>query len=228
MRSLSRKTANRKVFPFKNQPHGASLCQHKEKSFIGYTPYYTAGIWCGYDASDKAVVSLSKSHIEIWDEIITMIHNNISNDRIKAFSTDGLYKLPYCKDSGGLYTEVCVYDPRGSREEYGYFTEDNRPKDECNRHILCSYDSETKAIACPGCPIENLVTVSLLSISDRSFPKEITVTDAEFVYRDIDRYTERPIDYALPYFEYAIPDGVFVGRSKGKKQFNSNCYLHCE
>lgn len=200
----------------------------KEKSFIGYTPYYTAGIWCGYDASDKAVVSVSKSHIEIWDEIITMIHNNISNDRIKAFSTDGLYKLPYCKDSGDLYTEVCVYDPRGSREEYGYFTEDNRPKDECNRHILCSYDSETKAIACPGCPIENLVTVSLLSISDRSFPKEITVTDAEFVYRDIDRYTERPIDYALPYFEYAIPDGVFVGRSKGKKQFNSNCYLHCE
>lgn len=202
---------------------------NRDKSFIGYTPYYTAGIWCGYDNSDRAIPSVSKSHIEIWDEIMLAIHSDLENDdEIKKFSTDGLYKLPYCKDSGELYTDVCIYDPRGSREEYGYFTEDNRPKDECSRHILCAYDSETKAIACPTCPPENLVKVALLSVNDRSFPKEMTVTDAEFVYRDIDRYTERPIDFALPYFEYTIPDGVYVGRSKGKKQFNSNCYIHDE
>ncbi len=199
-----------------------------DKSFIGYTPYFTAGIWCGFDNSEKAIPSLSKSHIEIWDEIMQLIHSNIDNKGIKEFSTDGLYKLPYCMDSGELYTDVCIYDPRGSRKDYGYFTEDNRPKMECNRHVLCAYDSETKAIACPTCPLENIVKVALLRINDRSFPKEIVVTDAEFVCRDIDRYTERPIDYAIPYFEYTIPDGVYVGRSKSKKQFNSNCYLHDE
>lgn len=201
----------------------------RDKSFIGYTPYYTAGIWCGYDNSDKAIPALSKSHLEIWDEVMLSIHSDLDSDgEIKRFSTDGLYLLPYCKDSGRLYTDVCVYDPRGSREEYGYFTEDNAPRGDCNRHILCKYDCETKAIACPGCPAENLVNVALLSVSDRAFPKDITVTDAEFVYRDIDRYTERPIDYALPYFEYSLPEGIYVGRSKGKKQFNSNCYLHDE
>ena len=76
------------------------------------------------------------------------------------------------------------------------------------------------------CPRENIVGVALLNIPDRAFPKEIIITDAEFVYRDIERYTERPIDYALPYFEYSLPDGVYVGKSKNKKQFNSNCYLH--
>ena len=199
----------------------------KDKSFIGYTPYYTAGIWCGYDSSDKAVAGLSKSHLEIWDEVMTDIHSDIfEREDIKEFSTDGLYKLPYCMDSGKLYSGNCIFDPRGIRQEYGYFTEDNAPTGSCDRHILCSYDSETKAIACPNCPDENIIKVSLLSVSDRAFPKEIFITDAEFVYRDIDGYTPRPVDYALPYFQFTIPDGVFVGRSKNKKQFNSNCYLH--
>lgn len=200
---------------------------NKDKSFIGYTPYYTAGIWCGYDNSEQAITNLSKSHLEIWDEVMTVIHREIIEDGdAEEFSTEGLYWLPYCMDSGGLYKENCIYDPRGSRREYGYFTDDNSPKSECNRHVLCRYDCETKAVACPDCPEENIIFVSLLTINDRAFPKQITVTDAEYVYRDIDGYSKRPVDFALPYFEYSLPDGVYVGRSKGKKQFNSNCYLH--
>lgn len=199
----------------------------KDKSFIGYTPYYTAGIWCGYDASDRGIQGLSKSHLEIWDEVMHDLHQEIiEGDNIREFTTDGLYRLPYCMDSGRVYTNTCIYDPRGRREEYGYFTENNAPFGDCDRHILCNYDSETKAIACPNCPGENIVKIALLNISDRAFPKEIIITDAEFVYRDIDGHTLRPVDYALPYFQYTIPDGVFVGISKNKKQFNSNCYLH--
>ena len=201
---------------------------NKDKSFIGYTPYYTAGIWCGYDG-DKAIGSLSKSHLKIWDEVMHLLHEDkINSESKREFSTDGLIRLPYCKDSGKAYTDVCRYDPRGNRQEIGYFTEDNIPLGKCDRHVLCKYDSITKAVACDGCPEENIIKVALLSVDDRSFPKDITVTDAEFVYRDIDRYTPRPQDYRLPYFEYALPDGVFVGRSKDEKQFNSNCYLHDE
>lgn len=199
----------------------------RDKTFVGYTPYYTAGIWCGYDSGDKAVSSLSKSHLEIWDEVMLSVHEDIiSKNYIREFSTDGLYYLPFCKDSGELYSDICIYDPRGNRREFGYFTADNMPTEACHRHVLCKYDSETKAIACDKCPKENIVTIALLNINDRAFPKEITVTDAEFVYRNIDRYTERPVEYSMPYFEYSIPDGTFVGKSKNKKQFNSNCYLH--
>ncbi len=201
----------------------------KDKNFIGYTPYYTAGIWCGYDDGEKGIGSLSKSHLEIWDEVMTEIHGDIlESGNIQSFSTEGLYYLPYCKDSGGLYTDTCRYDPRGNRMEYGYFTDDNKPYQPCATHVLCKYDSMTKAIACEGCPEENIVKIALISVKDRAFPKEINVTDAEYVYRDIDGYTPRPIDYALPYFQYALPDGVFVGRSGDKKQFNSNCYIHDE
>lgn len=201
--------------------------ENRDKVFVGYTPHYTAGIWCGYDGYNKSIPSLSKSHIEIWDEIMQQIHSQ-TPDTLKEFSKEGLYYLPYCMDSGKLYTETCLFDPRGNRREYGYFTEDNRPESSCDRHLLVKYDYVTKAIATDFCPHENITTVSLLRINDRSFPKEITVTDAEFVFRDIDRYTPRPIDYTLPYFQFALPEGVYVGRSKCKKQFNSNCYLHTE
>ena len=198
----------------------------RDKTFIGYTPYFTAGIWCGYDGSDRAVTSLSKGHLEIWDEVMTIIHSDIDENEIENFSTEGLIYLPYCADSGKMYSDICLYDPRGNRREYGYFTVDNAPSSECDRHVLCKYDFETKAIACDKCPNENLIIVSLIKVQDRAFPKEITVTDAEYVYRDISGYTKRPIDYALPYFCNDLPEGVYVGRSKGKKQFNSNCYIH--
>jgi penicillin-binding protein 1A len=198
----------------------------KDKIFVGYTPYFTAGIWCGYDKGENAVVGLSKSHLEIWDEIMLYLHDDELLKEKRKFTKDGLLYLPYCKDSGREYSENCIYDPRGDRMEYGYFTEDNLPFGKCDRHILCYYDTETKGVATSGCPSENLALVSLISVKDRAFPKEITVSDAEFVYRDVDGYTRRPVDYSLPYFYYTIPDGVFVGRSKGKKQFNSSCYLH--
>ena len=200
---------------------------NKDKMFIGYTPYYTAGIWCGYDSGDKALPNLSKSHIEIWDEVMTLIHAQVLREGdTREFSTAGLYRLPYCMDSGMLYSDVCMLDPRGNRMDYGYFTSDNLPTKECDRHILCKYDCETKGVATFSCPDENVIDVALVKVTDRAFPKEIYVTDAEFVYRDIDGYTPRPTDAAMPYFEYTIPDEVFVGKSKGKKQFNSNCPLH--
>jgi penicillin-binding protein 1A len=196
---------------------------NRDKLFIGYTPSYVAGIWCGYDNGSE-IRSMSKSHLKIWDEIMNEIYDD-THER-EVFSTEGLMQLPYCKDSGRAYSDVCIYDPRGSRMEYGYFSADNVPTGKCDRHVVLMYDSLTKAVACHGCPNENLVPVSLIYHTDRAFPKQITITDAEYVCRDIGRYDTRPIDYALPYFEYTIPDGVFVGRSKNKKQFNSNCYLH--
>lgn len=198
---------------------------NRDKLFIGYTPSLTSGIWCGYDNSASAG-ALSKSHLRIWDDVMLLICDE--NYRGETFSTAGLSCLPYCMDSGELFSENCLYDPRGSRIEYGYFTEDNKPQMKCNRHVVCYYDSLTKGVACDGCPKDELVPISLIRCDDRLFPKEIIITDAEYVFRDVGRYEKRPIDYSLPFFQYSLPEGVYVGRSRGKKQFNSGCYLHDE
>ncbi len=201
----------------------------RDRLFVGYTPYCIAGIWCGYDNSPKSIGNLEKSHLEIWDEIMKAVHKICylsEYEEPESFSTNGLKYLPYCKDSGELYSDICLYDPRGSRLEHGYFTEDNKPLHICKTHIPCLYDLVTGAVANRGCPSENLVMISLLDISERSFPKEITVTDAEYAWRRIDRLTRLGDSYDIPYFIYTLEEGEYVGRGKNKKQFNSNCYLH--
>ena len=200
---------------------------NKDKWFIGYTPYYCAGIWCGFDNGEGSVAGLSVSQLDVWDAVMTLLHEKIvDDDNTERFSVEGLYRLPYCMDSGERYTDVCRFDPRGDRQAYGYFSIDNQPSLDCNRHVLCKYDSVGKGIANESCPDSHVVGVSLIKILDRAFPKEIYVTDAEFVYRDIDGYTQRPTDDSLPYFQYTLPDGVYVGISRRKKQFNSGCPMH--
>ena len=200
----------------------------KDRVFVGYTPYFTAGIWCGYSGKEKSIGAQSVTHLQIWDEVMRQIHEITlrGDEEVEGFSTDGLLRLPYCKDSGQLFSDSCLYDPRGTRLDYGYFTADNKPHGSCQRHVLCLYDELTGAIATKRCPRECLRPVSLLDIPDRSFPKEIFITDAEFVYRRIEKGTPLGDSYDIPYFIYTLDEGDFVGKSKKKKQYNSSCYLH--
>lgn len=109
----------------------------ENRYFIGYTPYFTAGIRCSYDNRKESIGYQSISHIEIWDIIMKEIHETMLKNKegLKTFSTEGIYYLPYCKDSGDLYTENCIFDPRGMRLEYGYFTMDNKPNELCGVHL---------------------------------------------------------------------------------------------
>ncbi len=198
---------------------------NKDKTFVGYTPYFTAGIWLGSDKG--SVAGLAPTALSAWDEIMNKLHRElIKTGELDSFSTDGLLYLPYCKDSGEIFSENCLYDPRGSRMEYGYFTKENMPSEECRTHVIVGYDSVNKGVSRGRCPDQVLSEVSLIKVSERSFPKDIFVTDAEYVYKDISIYDMIPNSPTLPYFYYTLKEGEYVGKSKSKKQFNSACGEH--
>ncbi len=196
-----------------------------DKIFIGYTPYYVCGVWCGYENDRRAVNTTS--HLSAWDSVMTALHEDmIGRDDVKHFSTDGLLYRAYCMDSGELYSDNCILDPRGSRLAYGYFTQDTAPATLCTRHIVCPYDTVTKGISLGYCPSDDIALVSLLDIPDRKFPMEIYILDAEFVYRGIKSTAE--VDYTsdLPYFYALLPEGEYAGISDRKRQFNAPCHEH--
>lgn len=202
----------------------------KDRLFVGYTPYLTAGIWCGYRSGGESIGYVSPSHIKIWDSVMSEIHlellSGYSDEEIENFSTQGLKKMEYCKDSGKLYCPDCMKDPRGSRFESGYFIPSCVPEGICDRHVLCKYDFITEGVATDMCPDDYITEISLIKVDGRHFPKEIFVTDAEYVYFEVPDDKELPNDYDIPYFQYLIPEGDFVGKGRRKKQFNSICYLH--
>ena len=200
-----------------------------EKLFVGYTPYFAAGIRCSYNDNKTPVGSVYPSHLAVWDAVMIKIHSLLvdeHSENIKSFSTDGLVYEPYCMDSGELFSSSCMLDPRGNRLEYGYFTKDNRPSELCRTHVEVMYDTLTEAVAHEGCPEENLILVSLLDIPNRSFPVQVVVTDAEYVYRRVSKGDKYGDSFDIPYFQYSLQDGEYVGRGSKKRQFNHYCYIH--
>ncbi len=199
--------------------------QDRDRLFIGYTPSMVGGIWCGYEDGTRAVGNHAPSHLRIWDEVMEEL-TEIAGSRREEFSVEGLVKETFCRDSGERYSPVCTLDARGSRLSSGWFEPDNRPTGLCSRHIVCYYDTATEAVAGEGCPKEDLKRIALIDVPDRTFPEEIAITDAQYVYRKLPDHAELPDDYDEAYFARTLPPGEYAGKSKGKKQFNSFCYLH--
>ena len=73
--------------------------------FIGYSPYYTCGIWSGYDDS-KVLSNGTEYHKTIWQKIMARIHTDLDN---KDFVfTDELESAKICSKSGLLAVDgVC-------------------------------------------------------------------------------------------------------------------------
>ncbi|MBQ8689151.1 MAG: transglycosylase domain-containing protein [Clostridia bacterium] len=105
----------------------------RDKLFIGYTPYYSAGIWCGYDTNRSVYGS---PQLYAWDDVMREIHKIKlgSSEEIATFSTSKLIYSAYCKDSGKLFSPDCLLDSDGDRLEYGYFIKGTEPQECCDAH----------------------------------------------------------------------------------------------
>ena len=158
----------------------------KDRLFIGYTPYYTAGVWYGYRDSSKSLGALSKSHLAVWDEVMTRVHEyklgGLSDEEIKGFSTAGLKRCEFCKDSGQSLSDACALDLRGERVDFGYFEPSNMPRGECKSHFVCLYDRENKCPAYEKSAPENIICAALVRGVKREFPKEIYVADQKYIF----------------------------------------------
>ena len=109
----------------------------KDRLFVGYTPYFTAGIWCGFGQSDKQVGHNVPNHLQIWDEVMKRIHDRLIfsdfEEAIDSFDTSRITIAPYCSKSGNVPTEWCELDDE-SMIKFGYFSDKNTPLKECEYH----------------------------------------------------------------------------------------------
>lgn len=205
-----------------------------DRWFMGFTPYYVGGIWFGYD-TPQSLDNLSFSPTTVpWDKVMTKLHEKIitasneSGEPLKKFTlADGVQTAEYCRDSGKLITDACLSDPRGSRKETGYFTNSTVPTEYCDCHVLVDYDKVTGGVVVGDCPAENVVKVGLIQV-ERNFPIEVTVTDAQYVYRALPDGLEPGAWWGVPFFTNALPEGTYAGTTnlRGGRQYNSACYEH--
>lgn len=120
-----------------------------DKWFCGFTPYYTASIWLGYDDNSKKLPG-SINHTKIWQTIMQQIHAELPTGTFEQ--PEGIVEVAVCSKSGKLPVEgLCDSDPRGSQIITEYFSEDNQPTETCDTHVKVSICNATGQVASAGC-----------------------------------------------------------------------------
>ncbi len=193
-----------------------------DKWFVGYTPSFIGGVWYGYEYPKELGENIC---IEVWDEVMSGLHSRRENEDTKFDITSKLREYEFCRDSGMLVTDACESDPRGSRAEQGYFVVGTEPKKYCNCHVSVSYDVVSGGVCVADCPAENIKKVGLITVN-RSFPMQIYVTDAQYVWRNIGSSVLPETSPNLSFFNNLLSKNVYCGISRASQQFNRCCREH--
>lgn len=195
-----------------------------DRWFVGYTPYFVGGVWYGYEYPEALSGSSSGICVKIWDDVMTKLHKRISQYD-EFLSSDNVIKAEYCCDSGKISTDACKKDPRGNRIEEGYFVKGTEPSERCDCHVLVKYDMIEGGIASEGCLPYEIEYVGLITV-ERVFPKQIFVSDAQYVYYKLPKDVVPETSPNLPYFYNIFGEDQYCGISYGNKQYNRYCRAH--
>lgn len=117
--------------------------------FAGYTPYYTATIWCGYDYSKQ--LKNSNYHKKIWTAIMDEIHEKLE---YKDFQKpDTIKSAKICTKCGKLALDgICAKAEGGSAARTEYFANGTVPTEFCDCHVAVKICKDSGKRATEYCP----------------------------------------------------------------------------
>lgn len=146
--------------------------------FIGYSPYYTCGIWSGYDDS-KVLSNGTEYHKTIWQKMMARIHADLDN---KDFVfTDELESAKICSKSGLLAVDgVCNSSSSNACVYTEYFAPGTAPTSYCDRHYALRICTESGKSATKYCPGDSVVQRVYLHIDDSDLSSG-TTTDSDYL-----------------------------------------------
>ncbi|MDD2969059.1 MAG: PBP1A family penicillin-binding protein [Lachnospiraceae bacterium] len=120
---------------------------YKDVWFSGYTPYYTATTWAGYDNNTSLSGSGEKNLAKtLWRSVMAKIHEELPNESFDVPA--GIVTATVCSKSGKLpIAGLC--DSTLTKE---YFAEGTVPTESCDVHYqggICVYSGLPASDLCP-------------------------------------------------------------------------------
>lgn len=137
---------------------------NKDYWFSGYTPYYTASIWMGYDNNEKQ--GSYSYHKVMWRKIMEKIHEDLD---IKTFTMpDSITTANICNKCGKLAVDgVCNLAIGGSTVVKEYFAKGTVPLEKCSCHVKYNICKASNKLANDNCP-ENEIEHKVYLIKEES------------------------------------------------------------
>lgn len=119
--------------------------------FSGFTPYYTASIWSGFDNNEDQADTTYQSNI--WRIIMERVHEFYELAPVQFEQPDSVVTAQICTKSGKLAVDgLCNHYAGGSTVKTEYFAKGTVPKDVCDTHVKVTICTESGKIATEYCP----------------------------------------------------------------------------
>ena len=132
--------------------------------FSGYTPYYTASVWTGYDNNAKLQKRNGERNLakKLWRAVMSKVHEDLPSQSFQVPS--GIVTATVCSQSGKLpIPGLC--DGTLKTE---YFAEGTVPTESCDVHyqgMVCPYSNLP---ACDTCPFKVEGVLTMTPVEDPS------------------------------------------------------------
>ena len=120
-----------------------STTSYKDRWFCGYTGYYTAAVWCGYDQPEAIKLTGSNTSNpagRLWKMVMEPLHQG--KEDIPLYNEKKMVKVTVCLDCGKLATEACELDVRSgtvSRTSTAKVYPEDIPEETCDCHVTVDY-----------------------------------------------------------------------------------------
>ena len=122
-----------------------------DRWLCGFTPYYAASCWFGYDKQEEVTGFGTNPAGQIWSSIMKDVHSTLAS---KTFTKpSGIVEAKVCKTTGCLAVSSCT-------DTYTeIFTQDNLPN-KCEGHGTQRICTESGKLANEYCPADKVQTQS--------------------------------------------------------------------
>lgn len=172
---------------------------------VGYTPYYTVGIWMG---SDDQSIRMNGTSIQR----AALMWNTINNQILEGYEPrtferpESIVEMEVDTMSGKLPTELSYMDPRGTVTTE-IFGPKNKPTKEDDVHTLVSIDTRNNLLASDVTPSWAIALVSYLKPKSNYDPKEFNdIYPRDWQYRAPTQYSDLIYVAPLPDYNSGIDD----------------------
>ena len=121
----------------------------KDRWYCGFTNYYTAAVWCGYDSPEDIYVTSSGVHnpsAYLFNRVMTPLHEG--KEDVSLYDSSKMVSVSVCIYSGKLATDACRNDIRNGLNGESFscvqsalvYPEDI-PNGYCDKHTNVEYCS---------------------------------------------------------------------------------------
>ncbi len=149
-----------------------STQDNKDRYFCGFTGYYTAAVWCGFNTPEEIILvnNYQNPAARLWKKVMLQLHRGL--ETIPLYDTTGMVEVEVCLESGKLATDACAHDIRKGevlRTQKVMVYKEDMPTEFCDKHVLLDYCTVGGGVANEYC--HKFASVGALRLEKKALVK---------------------------------------------------------